>query len=103
MSTRIKVATKDHLAPGQGLMVKAKGHQIAVFNIKGQFFALNNSCTHSGGPLGKGRLFNGVVTCPWHGAQFDVKTGECLAEPATTNVETFPVQVEGNSVFVDIA
>lgn len=83
-------------------MVKAQGHQIAVFNVEGRFFALNSNCTHSGGPLGKGRLYNGVVTCPWHGAQFDVKTGECLAEPATTNVETFPVYVEGNSVFVEI-
>lgn len=92
----------NQVASGQSIAVKANGVQIALFNIDGQLHAVDNTCTHSGGPLGEGRLTCTVVTCPWHGAQFDVTTGECQAAPATTDVTTYPVQVEDGAVFVKL-
>jgi nitrite reductase/ring-hydroxylating ferredoxin subunit len=102
MSEHIKVAQIDQLAPGKGLMVKVKGREVALFNIEGSFYAISNSCSHSGGPLAEGRLYGKIVTCPWHGAQFDATTGQCCSAPATKPVATFPVRIEGNSILIEI-
>lgn len=103
MSEQIKVAETNQVVPGKGMLVKAKGVDIALFNVDGKFYAINNRCTHSGGPLAEGRLLGTIVTCPWHGAQFDATNGACRAVPATTNVATYPVHIEGNSIFVEIS
>ena len=84
-------------------MVKVNGLQLAVFNVDGSFFAIDNQCPHSRGPLSEGRVFNKRVTCPWHGSKFDLKTGSCLAGPATTDVESYPVIIKEEAVFVEIA
>ena len=102
MSERIKIAQTDHLAPGKGRLIKAKGHEIALFNVDGSFYAIDNSCPHSTGPLAEGRLYGKIVTCPWHGSQFDVTTGQCYAGPATKPVITYPVYIEGHSIFIEI-
>jgi nitrite reductase (NADH) small subunit/3-phenylpropionate/trans-cinnamate dioxygenase ferredoxin subunit len=102
MGERVKVGQVDQFAPGKGRLVKVKGYEIALFNVDGSFYAISNSCPHSTGPLAEGRLFGQIVTCPWHGSQFDVTTGQCCAGPATKPVTTYPVYIEGHSIFIEI-
>jgi nitrite reductase/ring-hydroxylating ferredoxin subunit len=102
MPKLVKVAEAQEVAPGTGKVVEAEGRSIALFNVAGAFHAIDNACTHQGGPLGEGDLSGEVVTCPWHGAQFNVKTGEVLAPPARTGVRSFPVQVQGDDVLVEL-
>ena len=102
MSEFIKVAEVHQVAPGRGMLVKAKGREIALFNVDGNFYAINNSCPHSTGPLAEGRLFGTIITCPWHGSQFDVTTGQHCGGPAVTAVTTYPVRVEGGAVYIEI-
>src|SRR5262249_61882334 len=84
MSRLVKVAETKEVAPGTGKVVDAEGRRIALFNVAGTFHAIDNTCTHRGGPLGEGGLAGEGVTCPWHGARFSVKTGDVLAPPAPT-------------------
>ncbi|MBI2027209.1 MAG: non-heme iron oxygenase ferredoxin subunit [Deltaproteobacteria bacterium] len=101
MSELITVAQKDDLKPGQGKVVDAKGQEIALFRVGDDFFAIDNQCPHRHGPLGEGYLQNDIVTCPWHGWQFNVKTGEnAIGMPG--GVKTYKVTVEGNSVKVAV-
>ena len=97
----IKVASSSEVLPNQGKVVDVGGQQIAIFNLNGDFSAINNVCPHRGGPLGEGNLAGSVVTCPWHGWQFDVKTGANPVNPAAC-VKTFPCKVEGNDLWVQI-
>lgn len=102
MGERVKVCGVGDLTPGSGMMAEAGGKQVAVFNVDGEFHAMGGECTHQGGPLGEGELEGSVVTCPWHGARFDVTTGTVKAFPAPTSVESYPVTVEGDEVWVDV-
>jgi nitrite reductase (NADH) small subunit len=102
MSKLVKVAETKEVAPGTGKVVDAEGRSIALFNVAGTFHAIDNTCTHQGGPLGEGELTGEAVTCPWHGAQFKVKTGEVLAPPARKGVQSFPVKVQGDDVLVEL-
>jgi len=74
---------------------------IALANVGGKFFAINNVCLHQGGPLGEGDLDRQVVTCPWHGWQFDVTNGQLLTNSAVTTT-CYPVEIRGEDVFVDV-
>ena len=102
MSKLVKIAETKDVAPGTGKVVEAEGRSLALFNVAGTFHAIDNTCTHRGGPLGEGDLAGAVVTCPWHGALFNVKTGDVLAPPARTGVRSFPVQVQGDDVLVEL-
>ena len=102
MSKMVKVAQTSDLSPGTGKVVEADGHTIALFNVEGKFFAIGNTCTHQGGPLGEGTLTGDTVECPWHGAHFNVKTGAVTHPPASAAVPSFPVKVEGNDVLVEV-
>ena len=102
MNRWIKVANVNQLAPGQGILVRARQHKIALFNVEGAFYAIDNSCPHSTGPLSEGRLSGTIVTCPWHGAQFDITNGRCCAGPAVTDVVAYPIQVEDQAIFIEI-
>jgi nitrite reductase/ring-hydroxylating ferredoxin subunit len=102
MSKLVKIAETKEVAPGTGKVVAAEGRSLALFNVSGTFYAIDNTCTHMGGPLGEGDLAGEVVTCPWHGAQFNVKTGGVLAPPAREGVLSFPVKVRGDDVFVEL-
>jgi nitrite reductase (NADH) small subunit len=101
MGRFVRVAGTNELSPGQGMIAQAEGREIALFNVGGHFFAIDNTCLHRGGPLGEGELQDQTVTCPWHGWQFNVTTGESAVNPAV-KVQTFPVQVEGGNVLVEI-
>ena len=102
MPKLVKVAETKEVAPGTGKVVEAEGGSLALFNVAGAFHAIDNTCPHMGGPLGEGELAGEVVTCPWHGAQFNVKTGDVLAPPARTGVRSFPAQVQGDVVLVEL-
>ena len=102
MARSIKVAQTSDLAPGSGTTVNVEGKRIALFNVQGTFYAIDDTCTHRGGPLGEGELHGAVVTCPWHGATFDVQTGAVTGPPARADVRSFHVRVEGNDVLVEL-
>ncbi len=102
MAKTVKVAQTSDLSPGASKVVQADSHSIALFNVEGTFFAIDNNCTHRGGPLGQGKLTGDTVECPWHGAHFNVKTGAVTRPPAGAGVRSFPVKIEGNDVLVEV-
>ena len=102
MPKTVKVAQTSELSPGMGKVVEADGRRLALFNVEGTFYAIDNTCTHRGGPIGEGELNGEIVTCPWHGANFNVKTGAVTNPPARAGVQSFPVKVEGNDVLVEL-
>jgi 3-phenylpropionate/trans-cinnamate dioxygenase ferredoxin subunit len=77
----IKVATTDELADQQANLVEVEGQKIALFRVDGGFYALSDICTHRRGPLSEGTVEGAEVTCPWHGATFDIRTGAVLGPP----------------------
>lgn len=101
MSEMVRVAGVDEIPAGTGKEFTVGERVIAVFNVEGNFHALDGICRHSGGPLGQGPLRGTVITCPWHGWQFDVCTGRhCLTE--RIQQEVFRVEVREGSVFVAV-
>lgn len=102
MGKLIEVAKTDDLEPGQGMLVEVEGNEIALFYCDGNHYAIDNKCTHVGGPLCEGEPEGDVVICPWHGAEFNVRTGEVLSAPATKSVKSYKVYIEGNSVKIEI-
>ena len=96
----VKVANTNEIKTGQGKPVNANGTEIALFNIDGTFYAIENTCPHRGGPLAEGMLDDSIVTCPLHGWRFNVCTGKNVAMPV--DVRTFEGKVEGDEVFVDV-
>ena len=101
MADYVKVLSTSDLAEGQGKVVQAGDKAIAVFNVGGTVYAIDNTCLHRGGPLGEGELEGSVVTCPWHMWEYDVRTGEKVGAP-TVKAVTYPVQVEGPDIKVAI-
>ena len=101
MGKPVKVAEATELKPGEGKVVEVEGKTLALFNVAGAYYAIDNTCLHRGGPLGEGELDDRVVTCPWHGWRYDVSTGGNVNNPAV-KVACFPVKVEGPSVFVEV-
>lgn len=95
----VKVATRAEIEPGTGKTVDVNGTPVALFNVDGNYYAIHNTCLHRQGPLGEGFLDEKVVTCPWHGWQYDVTTGECLTN-AALRVQRFEVKVEGDDILV---
>ena len=102
MATFAKVAKTSDVAPGQGKVVEVGGKILALFNVDGTFHAIDNTCTHRGGPLGEGELAGVEVTCPWHGAIFNVTTGKALGPPAPRGVAHYNARVDGSDVEVEI-
>ena len=102
MAQFIKVATTDEMAVGAIKQVEANGKSIALFNLDGSYYAIGNECTHRGGPLAEGFVDGETVTCPWHGAQFNVKTGAAESAPASKPVAKYNVRVQGSDIEVEI-
>ena len=98
---RTRVADASAIEPGAGVVVEAGGRTLAVFNVDGAFHAIDNRCPHRGGPLGDGQLKGAIVTCPWHGYRYDVRTGAHHLNPSL-NVACYPVTVEDGAVYVDV-
>jgi 3-phenylpropionate/trans-cinnamate dioxygenase ferredoxin subunit len=90
----------DLIPTGRVKLVEHGDLRIAVCNVDGQYYAIEDVCTHDGGPLDQGELEGDEIECPRHGARFNVRTGEAMLMPAVMPVQTFPVKIEGNHVFV---
>lgn len=98
----VPVAKVSEIAPGTGKSVFVKGYVIAVFHSQdGKIYATQDECPHERGPLGEGPIEGEIVSCPWHGWQFNVQTGECLTF-AGFDIERYPVKVEGDQILVGI-
>ena len=98
---RNHVAKRGDIPPGSTRRVVVDGSGILLCNVDGAIYAIEDVCTHDGGPLDQGELEGETVVCPRHGATFDVRTGDALTLPAVVPVMTFPVFVEGDDVYVD--
>jgi nitrite reductase/ring-hydroxylating ferredoxin subunit len=100
MPIRARCGRADEIPPGGTKVVQVKDHVVAIFNLEGRLHAIENACPHQGGPLGEGYLEeNGVVSCPWHGWTFDVRTG-LPDHPGGHSVAAYEVEVRGDDVFV---
>ncbi len=102
MAGFVKVAQASELPPGGKKLLDIDGRAVALFNIDGTFYAIDDVCTHDGGPLAEGELHGCEIECPRHGARFDVRTGAVLCMPAFEPVRTHEVNVEGGSVCVRV-
>ena len=100
MGTTISVPQRD-VAPGGSKVVSAGGKQIALFNVGGTFYAMENACAHRGGPLGEGSLDGTTVTCPWHAWEYDVATGVCQMNDKI-KLATYPVRTEHDQVIIEV-
>ncbi|MGH7453056.1 MAG: Rieske (2Fe-2S) protein [bacterium] len=102
MAQFVKAAETGELAPGSAKLVEVDGKRIALFNLDGNYYAIDDTCTHRGGPLSEGFVEADQVTCPWHGAQYNIKTGEVLGPPAPQGVAKYNVRVQGNDVEIEV-
>ncbi len=97
-----KVAAVQEVPVGTGKKLVVGGRTLALFNVDGAFHAIDDTCPHRGGPLSEGELAGTEVTCPWHGARFDVTSGAVLGPPARSAVASYKVQVVGDEVQIDV-
>jgi len=97
----LRAARKDEIPVGTIREFAIEGKAVALSNIDGHFYAIDNTCLHRGGPLGEGQLSGKIVTCPWHGWQYDATNGKLLMNP-TIGVQCYPVEVRGDDIYVDI-
>ena len=101
--SRFKVAKTSDIPPGQLHKVSVEQKEIVVVNIDGNFFAMDDTCTHAGASISDGKLDGSIVTCDWHGAQFDCKTGKLEKFPAKINdLKSYQVIIESDDVFVEV-
>jgi nitrite reductase (NADH) small subunit len=99
MPEYVTVAKTSDIREGRGKAFTIKGRRIAVFNDDGEFYALDNTCAHALGPLGRGRIKNGVAVCPVHGYAYDAKTGGCKTD-VRLRVTAYEVTIEGDEIRV---
>ena len=100
MADFVRVTSVGALPPGGKALVEVDGRPIALFNVAGSFYAIDDVCTHDGGPLAEGELDGAEIQCPRHGARFDVRTGRALCLPAFEPVTTHAVEVRGDDIYV---
>ena len=100
MCSWIDVVTEDELPQGEVHVADLEGIEVAVFNIAGQYYAIEDVCTHDGSEISTGCLYDHVIECPRHGARFDVRTGEALEPPAYEPVQIFKVRIENGMIQV---
>lgn len=102
MTKFVKVAKLKDIPPGSRKLVEVDGLVVALFNLDGRICAIEDMCTHDGGPLAEGDIVRpGVIACPRHGAEFDICTGAALTLPAVEPARTFTVKVEKDTVYVE--
>ena len=96
----VKIAQINDIQPLQMKIFQFNGEEVCIVNVHGRYYAINNICTHEGGPLADGKLEGYEVECPWHGSKFDVRTGEVTNPPASEPEPTYEVKVDGNNLLV---
>lgn len=103
MALRVRVADILEVNIGKAKVVYAGSRRLALCRpTADELYAIDDVCTHDGGPLGEGELCGYEIECPRHGAHFDVRTGEALTLPATRPVKTYRVVVEGDEVYIEV-
>ncbi|HEY3155960.1 MAG TPA: non-heme iron oxygenase ferredoxin subunit [Candidatus Eisenbacteria bacterium] len=98
----VRVGKASDIPGGRAEVFDVEDRKIAVFRLEDGFYAIEDICTHDGGPLAEGEIEEDQVICPRHGARFNIKTGDALTLPAVTPVESYPVRVEGNELFIGL-
>lgn len=101
MAEFVKVCVQSEIAPGTAKKVEVGGTEIAVFNVDGNFHAIQGLCPHRAGPLSEGGVEGGVVTCPWHGWQFRIADGVSPVNPAA-KINCYQVKAEGDDIYVKV-
>lgn len=96
----MNVCPVENLPPGAHVIVDLDGIPVAVFNLNGEFFAIEDACTHDGAELANGRLDGDEIICPRHGARFCIRTGKVLSPPAYEDLTCFPVRMENGMIQV---
>jgi 3-phenylpropionate/trans-cinnamate dioxygenase ferredoxin subunit len=102
MSEWIDVCSEDALPPGERKIVSTDIAEIAVFNLDGEYYAIEDICTHDGGELASGRCEGDQIICPRHGARFCIRDGRALTPPAYEDIETFPVRIHEGSIQIEV-
>ncbi len=98
MTRFVTVANVSEIGPGDREVFDVEKHYIAVFNVDGTYYAIEDVCTHDDGPLADGELYGFQIECPRHGARFDIRTGAVLSMPAVIPVPRYDVRVEGDEI-----
>ena len=101
MGEFFKAAKQQDIEEGKGIVTDCQGKPVAIFKVGGEFYAIQNTCPHRGGPLGEGECEGTVVTCPWHGWRIDVSSGICADNP-NIRVPRYQVKLENDDVWVEI-
>ena len=96
----VTVAKVGEIPDGGVKIVRFEDQSVAVFHVDGDYYAMDDICTHDGGPLAEGRIEGHVIECPRHGARFDIRSGAVLSLPATVPVPTYEVRIEGDEIKV---
>jgi 3-phenylpropionate/trans-cinnamate dioxygenase ferredoxin subunit len=102
MAEWVTVARTDEIPEGEARCVEVNGNYIALYHVDGEFYATDDTCTHEEASLSEGFLIDGIIECPLHGSQFDVRTGEVLSLPAVLPLKTYPVRVEGDEIQIHL-
>jgi nitrite reductase/ring-hydroxylating ferredoxin subunit len=98
----VTVGRVEDVPPNRGATVElADGTELALFNIDGEFYAIENFCPHRGAPIADGRLCGPVVECDWHGWLFDVRNGSCITRP-NSSIESYPVIIEDGLIKIEL-
>ena len=98
----VQIAPVSELPNGERLFVEVEGKPIVIFNIAGQLYSIRDVCSHDDGPVGEGEIAGFNITCPRHGAEFDLRNGAAISMPAVIDIPAYPVQVREAMIFVGL-
>ena len=98
----VAVADVDELPAGERKLLEIDGRPIALFRVGDAYYAIADVCSHDGGEVAEGNVYGYEIECPRHGARFDMRTGQALSFPAPTDIQAYPVKVEGDQVFIGL-
>ncbi len=102
MAGFIKVAETSEVEEGELTAIEVEGEPVCLTKYEGTVYAFTDNCTHISGPLNEGELNGYVLECPWHFAQFDIRTGKVLRGPARQELYMYPVKIESDAIYIDL-
>jgi 3-phenylpropionate/trans-cinnamate dioxygenase ferredoxin subunit len=99
----VRIATKSEVPENAVKVFTVQDRRVAICHVEDSFYAVADLCSHDGGPLGEGELFDHQIECPRHGARFDITTGKALCLPAVTPIPAYPVEVRGEDIWIGLS
>ena len=102
MGRFVEVAKKSEIPDAGAIGVEVEGKRLALINLNGEIYAIDDDCPHEGGPLSEGQISGEEIECPWHTSHFNIKTGRVIRDPATEDVATYRVRLARDVVEVEI-